>query len=120
FTSQDAPQMDVDTDSSSGNDWVRVTSEDGHSFLVRRKIAEVSETMRDMLDSSGEYAEAKTKTCPVQQRAVITEKLLEYMAFKAHYERAGAKEEIPVMEFTERIPPEIVLELLLAADYQNM
>lgn len=41
------------------------------------------------------------------------EKLVEYMGFKAHYESvpAGSKEEIPVNDFMERIPPEIVLEL---------
>lgn len=39
------------------------------------------------------------------------------MAFKAQYENAGPKEEIPLNEFTERIPPEVALELLLAADY---
>jgi hypothetical protein len=33
------------------------------------------------------------------------------MSFKAHYEGAGSKEEIPINEFTERIPPEIALEL---------
>jgi transcription elongation factor B subunit 1 len=44
-------------------------------------------------------------------RGIIVEKLLEYMAFKAHYETVGPKEEIPVNEFMERLPPEIVLEL---------
>lgn len=33
------------------------------------------------------------------------------MAFKAHYETVGPKDEIPVNEILERIPPEIVLEL---------
>ncbi|KAG9311267.1 hypothetical protein JVU11DRAFT_8353 [Chiua virens] len=33
------------------------------------------------------------------------------MSFKAHYEGAGSKEDIPLYEFTERIPPEIALEL---------
>lgn len=33
------------------------------------------------------------------------------MSFKAHYEGAGSKEDIPINEFTERIPPEIALEL---------
>lgn len=46
--------------------------------------------------------------CP---RGIIVEKLLEYMAFKAHYETVGPKEEIPIHEFMERLPPEIVLEL---------
>lgn len=39
------------------------------------------------------------------------EKLVEYMSFKTHYESVGSKEEIPVNDFVERIPPEIVLEL---------
>lgn len=60
------------------------------------------------------------------------------MAFRAHYETVGPKEDIPVHEFMDRLPPEIVLELwvssilppltypdfplmnrLLAADYQE-
>jgi transcription elongation factor B subunit 1 len=39
------------------------------------------------------------------------EKLVEYMAFKAHYESPTTREDPPVKEFMERIPPEIVLEL---------
>ncbi len=39
------------------------------------------------------------------------EKLVEYMCFKSHYENVGPKEDIPIKEFLERIPPEIVLEL---------
>jgi len=33
------------------------------------------------------------------------------MCFKSQYEHVGPKEEIPLKEFQERIPPEIVLEL---------
>lgn len=39
------------------------------------------------------------------------EKLVEYMNFKMHYKSVGSKGEIPVNDFMERIPPEIVLEL---------
>jgi hypothetical protein len=46
---------------------------------------------------------------------LIVEKLLEYMSFKAHYESAGPKDEVPVQEFMDRIPPEIVLELCVVA-----
>lgn len=44
-------------------------------------------------------------------RAIIAEKLIEYMSFKAHYETVGPKEDIPSHEFMERLPREIVLEL---------
>lgn len=43
--------------------------------------------------------------------AVLVEKICEYMSFKAQYEAGGPKEEVPLNEFTERIPPEIALEL---------
>ncbi|KAM6495137.1 BTB/POZ fold [Amanita muscaria] len=101
-------------------DWVRVTSADGFAFLIRRKIANVSGTMRSMLDTQSNYAEAVSSTCPVEQRGIIVEKMLEYMSFRAHYEGVGSKEEVLIHEITERIPPEIVLELLLAADYQEV
>ena len=72
-------------------DWIRVTSTDGFSFMVRRKVANISGTMRNMLDTEsesfswvpyhspshdcfcfvGNYAEAITRTCPVMQRYVV-------------------------------------------------
>jgi hypothetical protein len=52
-------------------------------------------------------------------RGIIVEKMVEYMSFKTYYESVNPKEDVPVKEFLERIPPEIVLELLLAADYQE-
>ncbi|KAJ3562996.1 hypothetical protein NP233_g9225 [Leucocoprinus birnbaumii] len=105
---------------SSDNDWVRVTSTDGYSFIVKRKVAKASGTMKSMLDTSSSYAEAATKTCPSGQRAIIAEKLVEYMSFKSYYETVGPKEDIPIQEFQDRIPREVVLELLLAADYHEM
>lgn len=45
------------------------------------------------------------------RRGIIVEKLLEYMAFRAHWDSATRKEDPPVQEFMERLPPEIVLEL---------
>ncbi|KXN80623.1 Elongin-C, partial [Leucoagaricus sp. SymC.cos] len=103
----------------SDNDWVRITSNDGFSFIVRRKTAKASGTMKSMLDTSSSYAEATTKTCPSGQRAIIAEKLVEYMNFKTYYETVWPKEDIPIQELMERFPREIVLELLLAADYQE-
>jgi len=106
---------------SNESDWIRVTSTDGYSFLIKKKVANVSGTMKSMLDAGSNYSEAITKTCPVMQRGIIVEKLVEYMAFRAHYEpTALKKEDVPIHEFLERLPPEIVLELLLAADYHEL
>ena len=39
---------------------------------------------------------------------MVAEKVMEYLVFKAQYENAGPKEDIP--DFTERIVPELALE----------
>ncbi|KAG6811845.1 hypothetical protein H0H92_005577 [Tricholoma furcatifolium] len=103
----------------SDSDWIRITSSDGFSYIVRRKIANVSGTMRSSLDEHSSYAEAVTRTCHINERGIIVEKMLEYMAFKLHYQESAPKEDVPVNEYMERLPPEIVLELLVAADYQD-
>ncbi|KAF8910675.1 BTB/POZ protein [Gymnopilus junonius] len=105
---------------SKGSEWVRLQSSDGHSYLVKRKVAQASGTIRNMLDPESGYSEALSKICSINERGIILEKLVEYMSFKSHYESINTKEEIPVQEFMERIPPELVLELLLAADYQEI
>ena len=44
-------------------------------------------------------------------RGAIVEKVCEYMAFKSYYTTLAHKEEVPVHEFIDRIPPEVALEL---------
>jgi len=61
------------------------------------------------------FTEAVQKVCVVDERAAVTEKFVEYLAYKATYENVNPNEEIP--DFQERIAPEIALELLSAADY---
>lgn len=40
------------------------------------------------------------------------QKLIEYMGFKHYYEQGeGAKQDVPVREFMDRIPTQLVLEL---------
>jgi len=68
-----------------------------------------------MLDERHSFAEATQKVCPVDERAAVTEKFVEFLAYKTTYENAQTNEEIP--DFSERIAPEIALELLSAADY---
>lgn len=43
------------------------------------------------------------------RRAPVTEKVMEYLVFKAQYDKATSKEVIP--DFQERIVPELALEL---------
>ena len=43
----------------------------------------------------------------------IVEKVVEYLAHKAQYQNAGVKDDVP--DFSERIPPELALELCVSS-----
>ncbi|KAF9476234.1 POZ domain-containing protein [Pholiota conissans] len=118
---RDTQEIEKKSSAEPQDQWVRLQSIDGFCYLVKRKVANASGTIRNMLDSdAGGYAEAISRQCEINERGIIVEKMVEYMGFKTYYETANPKEDVPVKEFLERIPPEIVLELLLAADYQEM
>lgn len=53
FLTKTLNKMQSDKDVNDPEDWVRVESNDGYSFLVKRKVANVSGTMRNALESSG-------------------------------------------------------------------
>jgi transcription elongation factor B subunit 1 len=57
-------------------DWVRLQSHDGFSYLVRRKVAQASGTIRNMLDPTGGYAEANSLICDVKERCVLLHHVL--------------------------------------------
>ncbi|KAI0746375.1 POZ domain-containing protein [Daedaleopsis nitida] len=112
---EDTTMQDAESDKL--NEWVRLTSSDGYDYLVRKKVAMGSGTLRNMLSSESSFSEAISNTCPMNERAVIVEKLSEYLTYKSLYESAKKNEEIP--DFQERVYPEISLELLVAADYYD-
>ncbi|KAF8664229.1 hypothetical protein AX16_000791 [Volvariella volvacea WC 439] len=120
-----AGETDTQHVASNDTDWVRVTSTDGYSFMVKRKVANgimLRHFREPALYISG--ADAAFELFAIgdpngQRSGIIVEKLVQYMLFKSYYEGVAPREEVPVNEFMERIPPEIVLELLLAADYQE-
>ncbi|OCH84078.1 POZ domain-containing protein [Obba rivulosa] len=99
------------------NDWVRLISADGYSFLVRRHVACRSGTLKNMLSMESSFSEAVSNTCTMKdERGAVVERLCEYLQFKAIYDNGSLKkEELP--DFTERLAPEVALELLMAADY---
>ncbi|CUA73302.1 hypothetical protein RSOLAG22IIIB_05250 [Rhizoctonia solani] len=95
--------------------WVRITSEDGFSFLLDKRAVECSVTLRDMVDDSLGFSEAQSKTISLSYRAAVVEKVVEYLNFRYLYKDTSKPQDIP--DFSKRIPPEIVLEVLSAADY---
>ncbi|CCO36040.1 hypothetical protein BN14_10162 [Rhizoctonia solani AG-1 IB] len=50
--------------------WVRITSEDGFSFLLDKRAVECSGTLRDMVDDSLGFTEAHSKTISLAYRYV--------------------------------------------------
>lgn len=73
---------------SKGSEWVRLQSSDGYSYLVKRKVAQASGTIRNMLDPEsmlcillpfdlqlttyiGGYSEALSKICGINERWVL-------------------------------------------------
>ena len=45
----------TDVDEQQQSEWVRLQSSDGFSYLVKRKVAEASGTIRNMLDSTSDH-----------------------------------------------------------------
>ncbi|KAJ1334395.1 hypothetical protein BSLG_007550 [Batrachochytrium salamandrivorans] len=88
---------------------VKLISADGFEFVLDRKYAMASGTIKNMLSSP-------VITLPLsilipKYRAIILEKVCRYLYYKVHY--ANTIQEIP--EFP--IEPEIALELLMASDF---
>ncbi|KDQ11543.1 hypothetical protein BOTBODRAFT_35215 [Botryobasidium botryosum FD-172 SS1] len=98
--------------------WVRINSVDGFSYLVQRNVALGSGTLKGMLSTDSNFMEATNNTCSLQERGAVVEKAVEYLAYKAQY--ANAPQSVDIPDFTERIPPELALELLMAADFLEM
>ncbi|KAI0001199.1 hypothetical protein BJV77DRAFT_1063711 [Russula vinacea] len=65
----------------SQDDWIRVTSRDGFSFIVKRNVVFRSGTLRNMLDERPSQR--------LYKKAAVTEKFVEYLAYKATYENVA-------------------------------
>ncbi|CDU24527.1 related to ELC1-Elongin C transcription elongation factor [Sporisorium scitamineum] len=111
--------MSVDKGASSSTQWVTLVSEDGYRFLVDNTTVMASPTIKTMLSTGegGGFAEAESNTARLQIRGEVLEKVIEYLHFKTKY---GAAADMDVPDFKNRIPPEIALELLMAADFLEL
>lgn len=72
-------------DEQSQSDWVRLQSSDGFSYLVKRKVAEASGTVRNMLDSTGFYLYSRPSFSVLLDfescQAVMQKLKVEYVTF---------------------------------------
>ncbi|CAF9941667.1 MAG: Transcription elongation factor B (SIII), polypeptide 1 (15kDa, elongin C) [Heterodermia speciosa] len=90
---------------------VTLISSDGFEFIILREAAYVAGTIKKMLDPTSAFAEAVTGRCTLGSiNGVILEKVCEYLYYNLKHKDA---QDVPDMD----IPPELCLELLMAADY---
>ncbi|MCJ1380453.1 hypothetical protein MMC17_003558 [Xylographa soralifera] len=95
------------------SEYVTLVSNDGFDFVVRRESAYVAGTIKRMLDPASNFAEAVSGRCVFENiNGVVLEKVCEYLYYNEKHRNA---KDVPDMD----IPPELCLELLMAADYLN-
>ncbi|KAF1821493.1 POZ domain-containing protein [Dissoconium aciculare CBS 342.82] len=91
--------------------YVTLVSSDNFSYVIRRSAANISEAIRRMLDPANGFRESQTNTCHFDNiNGMVLEKVCEYLYYNEKHKDAR---DVPDMD----IPPELCLELLMAADY---
>jgi len=94
--------------------YVTLISSDGFEFVVRRDSAYVAGTIKRMLDPTSNFAEAVSGRCVFENiNGIILEKVCEYLYYNEKHKNS---KEVSEMD----LPPELCLELLMAADYLNV
>ncbi|CAI2349640.1 unnamed protein product [Caenorhabditis sp. 36 PRJEB53466] len=92
--------------------YVKLVSSDDHEFIIKRELALTSGTIRAMLSGPGVYQENESNVVYFREiPSHVLQKVCQYFAYKVRYTHAAT--EIP--EFP--IPPEVALELLMAANF---
>ncbi|KFY75007.1 hypothetical protein V499_05026 [Pseudogymnoascus sp. VKM F-103] len=91
--------------------WVTLVSYDGFEFVVLREAACISGAIRRMLDPKSGFEESVKNRCVFEEiSGIVLEKVAEYFYYNyVNRDRDGVKD--------MHIPPELCLELLMAADY---
>jgi transcription elongation factor B subunit 1 len=92
-------------------DELTLISNDGYHFVVERRTAMISQTLRNMLYGAGNFEEVQTKVIRLPIRAIILERIIEYWHYRSQY--SDHIEQLPRFE----IDPKMALELLQAADW---
>jgi len=99
-----------DDDAAETSKYIKLVSKDGHEFIVDRKCANSSGTIKAMLE--GSFSETRTGEIKFPEiDTAILEKVIQYFHYKMRYTNSHVR----VPEF--HIEPEIALELLMAANY---
>ncbi|KIV98692.1 uncharacterized protein PV09_09520 [Verruconis gallopava] len=96
------------------SEYVTLVSCDGFEFIIRRSAACIAKTLNRMLDPANGFQESIENRCYLESiSGVCLEKVCEYLYY---HEKNKDARDVPDME----IPPEICLELLVAADFLDV
>ncbi|KAF5954255.1 hypothetical protein HYC85_007111 [Camellia sinensis] len=97
-------------------DTVKLISADGFEFVIDKKAAMVSQTIRNMLTSPGSFAETQHGEVTFPEiSTTILEKICQYFYWSLQYARSISVGSGKETEF--HIEPELTLELMMAANY---
>uniref|UniRef100_A0A915CSY3 Elongin-C n=1 Tax=Ditylenchus dipsaci TaxID=166011 RepID=A0A915CSY3_9BILA len=94
------------------SEYVKLLSSDGHEFIIKRKNALTSGTIKAMLSSPGGYAENETNEVLLKEiPSHVLQRVCHYLLYNVRYTNFAT--EIPGFD----VSPEISLELLMAAHF---
>mmetsp|Transcript_17009 Transcript_17009/g.28079 ORF Transcript_17009/g.28079 Transcript_17009/m.28079 type:complete len:118 (+) Transcript_17009:131-484(+) len=106
-----APALQRDT-SKDNLETVTLVSAEGHEFIVEKRAAMVSNTIKNMLNTPGEFVEKSGGKIDLKDISTpILEKVIQYFYYKMKY----TKSQVPIPEF--KVEPDIALELMMAANF---
>lgn len=93
-------------------DFLKLMSNDGYVFIVDKKTAMISQTIRNTLYGGGNCEEAQSKTIRFNNiRSEVLERIIEYWHYRTQY--SEHIDQLPHFD----INPEIAIELLNCAEY---
>ncbi|KAH3681430.1 hypothetical protein WICPIJ_007587 [Wickerhamomyces pijperi] len=95
--------------------YIKLITHDKHQFIISRDSANVSQTIKAMLETSM-FKESSTNKIQLEENALIMNKICEYFYYNLKY-NSNNDEDGDIPEF--EIPTEMALELLVASDYFN-
>jgi transcription elongation factor B subunit 1 len=95
----------------SSQPFVKLISAEKHVFVIERRVACVSGTIRTMLSSSGFVEGGKGEIEFPEISTLALERVIEYF----HYQIKWHSSRDPIPEFS--VEPEMALEVLTAANY---
>ncbi|KAK9471861.1 BTB/POZ protein [Dipodascopsis tothii] len=96
-------------------EYVRLVSSDGFEFAIMRSAAMISGTLRGMLSESSHFVEAKRNRVVLSNiNGILLEKVCEYLYYNLKHQNNPGN----IPEFD--VPPEMVLELLVASDFLDV